>query len=429
MLRFIKSLFSPGPAIPEKQERDPERYETEKKTAGSKDVKKRLTLARNSKTHQEILYYLAEKDPDPSVRQAVAANPSTPLQAGKSLAMDDNPDVRLALAKRLIELVPHLSKEKHSQIYAYMVQALGTLALDEVLKIRVALSSSLKDIAQTPPKVANTLARDIERQVAEPVLLYCAALSDDDLIDIIRGHDQSWAIQAVAAREHVSDDVSKAVIDTGDTGAGTILMENEGAIITEMLLEEIIEKAKDIPEWQAPIANRPSLPPEVARELAQFANESVKDILTKRKDLDPAVCEEIAHVFERRLDLANENAATSDLPVPDRLQKLVEQDRLNEQTFLDYLGMRDRGMAVAILARMAGTNEKEVERILAMKAAKPVIALAWKAGLSMRAALKIEKDLAFVDPKKLIYPRDGTEYPFQEEELQWQLEFLGLEAA
>ncbi len=37
----------------------------------------------------------------------------------------------------------------------------------ELLKIRKALASTLKDHAYTPPKVAGQLARDVEREVSE----------------------------------------------------------------------------------------------------------------------------------------------------------------------------------------------------------------------------------------------------------------------
>lgn len=428
MWRKLLSVFKSSSPLPSKQKRDQGRYEREKKQAASKNVKDRLTLARNSKTHQEILYYLAEKDPEDSVRKAVAANPSTPLQAGNALAMDANPDVRMALAKRLIKLVPHLSQDNHSQLYAYTVQALGTLALDEVLKIRIALSSALKDIAQTPPKVANTLARDIERQVAEPILLCCAALSDDDLVDIIKGHSESWAVQAIASRDNISESVSEAVIDKEDPQAGAKLVENQGAQISDLLLENIIEKAKTIPEWQKPIARRPSLPKDKAKELASFAQDSVRDILTRRKDMDPETCDEIAKVFERRLELANENAQ-SPQGIDEKIKEMEKQGRLDEENLIDYLGMRQNDVVIAMLARMAGTSARDVRRILKMKAAKPVVALCWHAGLSMRAALQIEKELARIDPKKLLYPRDGTKYPLGTDEIEWQLEFLGLKAA
>ena len=433
MFKFLRSLFQSKPKqllpdLPAKQKRDEKRYEIEKKQASSKHVKDRLTLAKNDKTHQEILYYLAEKDPDDTVRKAVAENPSTPLQAGQGLAKDNHPDVRLALATRLVSLLPHLNEDTHSQIYAYIVQALSTLALDEVLKIRIALSSTLKDIAQTPPKVANTLARDIEKEVAAPILKYCAALSDNDLIDILKGHPESWAIQAVANRETVSQEVSSAVIETSDPEAGALLMQNQGAIITQIVIEAIIEKAKKIPEWQEPLAKRPSLPPEIAKELASFAHDSVKNILTQRDDFDHEVSDEISKVFERLLELANENEIDP-ADMDKKLKELEKNGRLNEDTLLDYLGMRNRDMTIAILAKLVGTTTENIKRIVDMQAAKPIIAISWKAGLSMRAALQLEKNLAFVDPKSLIYPRDGTEYPFQEDELEWQLEFLGLKAA
>ena len=188
---LIKTLFGGGGRSGEGSEKD---------IARSGSPKKRLTLARDSQTSKEILYYLAENDPDPKVRRAVAENAAMPVQVSPVLATDRDQDVRLALAGRLVDLLPGMSQDKQSQLYAYVVQALGTLALDEVLKIRVALSSTLKDHAHTPPKIAGQLARDVEREVSEPILRFCAALSDDDLIGILKSHPASWVVQAIAGR-------------------------------------------------------------------------------------------------------------------------------------------------------------------------------------------------------------------------------------
>ena len=75
---------------------------------------------------------------------------------------------------------------------------------------------------------------------------------------------------------------------------------------------------------------------------------------------------------------------------------------------------------------MANTSLTEVKRIFALQAAKPIVALSWKAGLSMRMALQLQKDMGHVLVRELIYPRDGTDYPMTAEELRWQLDFLGL---
>lgn len=134
MMFFIKKIL--GLPFGFDQKRDPARYETEKDAARSGDAGKRMTLAKSTATHQEILYYLAEHDPDPAVRKAVALNSSTPIQASIILAKDNDVDVRYALAERLLNLLPHLEQGRQSQLYAFAVQALGTLALDEMLKIR-----------------------------------------------------------------------------------------------------------------------------------------------------------------------------------------------------------------------------------------------------------------------------------------------------
>ena len=244
------------------------RYEREKKVATSGTPAQRLALARNRKTHPEILYYLAQNDPDQQVREAVAQNEVMPVHVSPFLARDHSPDVRLALAARLVALLPSLSADKQSQLYAYAVQALGTLALDEVLKIRLALSSTLKDHAYAPPKVAAELARDVERDVSEPILRFCAALSDRDLLDILKSHPASWVVQAIAGRSTVSKMVSAAVINVDDIPGGKVLLRNRGAEISVETLQQIVEKAREYKDWQEPVAARPFLPFALAKELA-----------------------------------------------------------------------------------------------------------------------------------------------------------------
>lgn len=403
-------------------------YGAQKEKLASSSKKKRMTLAQSTETNKEILYYLAESDPDPRVRKAVVENESMPVQVTPKLAQDADEDVRLALARRLIGLLPELSEDRHSQLYAFAVQSLGTLALDEVLKIRVALSSTLKDYAFTPPKVAGQLARDVEQEVSEPILRFCAALSDEDLIDILKGHPASWAVQAIAGRRPVSEDVSEAVIGTEDVPGGRVLIENETAQITESLLQTIVEKSRSCPEWQKPMAGRAHLPPSIAVALAEFVDSSVRELLLSREDFDDALADEIAEVFHRRMKLAGAEDQTGESAY-ERLQKIESEGRLNEETLSDALGMRDYALVNAAIAKMAGTDLETVTRIFETRQPKSVVALAWRAGLSMRMALQLQKDVAHVSYPELLYPRGGTDYPLSEDEINWQLDFLGIKAA
>lgn len=422
MFALLAKIFRRAPKAPVP---DRQRYETEKAIARTGDVRARITLASDSRTHQEILYYLATHDTDPMVRQAVATNRSTPVQAAVALAVDKNDDVRLILAGRMVALLPELSKDKHSQLYAYCVQALGTLALDEVLKIRKALSTALKDHAHAPPKVAGQLARDVEREVSEPILRYCAALSDEDLLEILKDHPASWAVQAIAGRQMVSENVSRAVIRTNDRPAGVILLSNAGAQVTRELLAEIVDAARHYPEWQKPMALHRNLPVSVAKDLAAYADASVRDILLKRDDFDEQTVEGIAEVFRRRMDYAMDEERSTETPAQ-RVKRLVKQKKLNEDAISDAVAMRDNDFVYAALAHMAGTSAPDIQRIIAMKAPKPIVSLCWGTGLSMRMALRLQQEMAQIPYKELLYPRGGTEFPLTEKEMSWQLDFLGL---
>jgi uncharacterized protein (DUF2336 family) len=243
----------------------------------------------------------------------------------------------------------------------------------------------------------------------------------------LSAHPESWKVQAMAGRPAVSGVISRAVINVDDMPAGKILLRNAGADIGEGLLQDIVEKARVYSDWQGPIAMRKTLPPSVARTLAEFADASVRDVLLERADFDQQTIDDIAGVMKRRLAFAG--AAIPGETVDDRVLRLEKKGQLNEEAVADALGMRDREFVTLALARLARAAPDTVDGVFRMRKARPVVALCWKAGLSMRLALRLQQEMAQVPPKDLMYPRNGTDYPLTDEELRWQLEFLGFKAA
>lgn len=398
-------------------------YAEEKAKASSSRSEDRLEVARDSGTRPEILYYMA-KDPDPKVRMAVAGNQATPLHVSGALAEDADQDVRLSLAHRLVGLLPDLSEDRQSQLYDFAAEALGTLALDEVLKIRLALSSTLKDCVFAPPQVVRQLAVDVEREVSEPILRFCIALSDEDLLAILRSHPEDWVAEAIAARPCVSEEVSGAVVDTQIVPAGVTLIGNAGAAITPGVMGEIVRKSRGIPAWQKPLAMRKNLSPALARELAGFVDRSVRNVLMDRTDFGPEVQEEISNIFARRMDMV-EGKENGDETPEDRVRRMAGRGELTDDVLTDALAVRDREFVILALAALSKASRVTVDKVIAMNAPKPLVALCWKAGLSMRTAFRMETELARIPSGELVYPRGGTDYPMTEEELVWQLEFLG----
>jgi uncharacterized protein (DUF2336 family) len=419
MLGFLPSLFH-------KNESPAQRLEREKHMAETGNLLQRRRLAHRPETSKEILYYLAQNDADPKVRLAVAKNINLPVQAAGVLSKDKSINVRLALANRLVRLLPDLDPDRQSQLYAYAVQALATLALDEVIKIRIALSSTLKDHAHAPAKVVGQLARDLERQVSEPILRFCAALADEDLIEILNGHPSAWVLSAVAGRSRLNAPISHAVLASYDLPAGEVLLSNAGAEVALDALQMIIERARAHPEWQLPIAKHKKLPADMVRSLAEFADASVRDTLLARDDFDQDMAKEISAVFSRRLEFAAEQASHEGEAPAKRVKREARIGELDEDKISDALAMRDNDFVYAALALRLKTDTADIQKIFDVKAPKSIVAICWKAGLSMRFALQLQQELGRVQPQDLLYPKGGTDYPLTKQEMEWQLDFLGL---
>ncbi|HCS23561.1 MAG TPA: hypothetical protein DIW20_07400 [Rhodospirillaceae bacterium] len=398
-------------------------YDEQKRQLATGEAKNWLVLARDEQTNPEILYYLAGKG-DADVRRAVAHNKSTPLQAASLLAEDRDGDVRLLLAERLLKLLPSLTPERHSQIYAFTVQALGMLAQDEMLQIRRALTTSLSDYAIAPPQVVVRLANDLAREVAEPILRFCVALKDEDLLDVISGYSAPWVVVAIANRDSVSPPVVDAVMGTGEAEATTALVKNPGARFSLEALQAIVERAKDHPEWHQPVAMRKELSSELARQMIGFVDKAVLDVLEKRSDFEPAARKQISEMVGRRLSYLH------DMPEGEtaehRAIRYIKDGKMTQDVLADALAWHENDFVIFGLAHFAKVHPQIVKRMVETVTPKPLVALCWRAQLPMRFCTDLQQRLAKIPLKDVMYAKGGTEYPMTPDEIKWQLEFFGI---
>lgn len=339
-------------------------------------------------------------------KAAPAAKPSLPNST--LMQIDPNTDLRLLLASRLTALFPAQSGQDVARLYAFVVQSLGTFALDEILKIRLALSTALKDYAFAPPKTVGDLMRDVERDVSEPILRFCAGLSDADLLDILRLHPAHWVLRAI--NEQGRDKISPSMSPDGDH---------------TMSAEEIVLMAKEVSEWHEHKGAAPQMPAPVAAEMAEFINGAVSEILRGKGRFDTHTTQDVMHAFRRRMNLIDAHTKNTS-SIPERIEMMLKQGGLSDDTIIDGLAVRDFDFVIGVVAFMADTQVSVIENVISARAPSPVVALCWKAGLSMRTALLLQQDLAQVSPKRLIYPKDGTDFPFSERAMIDQLAFLGV---
>ncbi|TWB21376.1 uncharacterized protein (DUF2336 family) [Nitrospirillum amazonense] len=405
-------------------------YETAKTVAAGGDVAARIELANSPDTRPELLYYLADDD-DERVRGAVVTNAMTPVRAFGRLARDPSDRVRALLADKLTRLLPDLSRPEVGAMRDVAFAALELLAADQVIRVRTALSSALADVECAPPKLAVTLARDVASDVAGPVLRWCMALSDEELLDILSRRPEPWVVEAVAGRRTVSRPVGDAVVAMGDHGSWATLAGNPGADLSPKARRLLAERGhvpiggvtpEEVPDPNAP-PPPPAGPAEVSQRLASAVEDALRDGLAGQ-GLDKAGVEAVVAAASRRLDWAAgygkpEGAA-------DKAARLAASGGLNEDVVCDALSWGDRDFAQAAMALLARVPVDAVRRILATQSPKAVTALAWRAGFSMRGARTLQARGAGIAPRKLLNARLGTDYPMTDVEMHWHLELFDI---
>lgn len=406
-------------------------YEESRKLARDPDQSVRRRLARRTDVRPEVLYYLAE-DESADVRREIAINETTPAHANVLLARDSDGDVRCDLAQKIARLTPELGDDERDRIRELTLEALDILVQDHLARVREALAESLKDVANVPHDVITRLARDTELAVAAPVLEFSPVLTDEDLLEIIANPAVQGAIAAISRRDGVSEGVSDAIAASDDEDAVAALLGNASAQIREETLDLLVEGSRRVTRWQMPMVMRPLLPAGAVRKLAGFVTDAVLGALMRRDDLDAQTADLVGKAVRERMDEGGRpEAADGDAAgkrdgdkTADEVRALYAAGKLDQDAIDNELISGNRAFVTESLALLSGLPPGVVARIISARSAKAITALAWKAGLSMRFAIKLQTRFANVPRREVLHAKNGVDYPMSEEDMEWQINFF-----
>ena len=434
----LRSLLGKGqPDSPERltDEKAVLGYLESRELARHTDPEVRRSLASRSDLRPEILYFLAA-DPSPEVRRKIAANLAAPAQADFRLAADEDPSVRGDLAQKIARLAPGLSADEQDRLRRLTYDTLQLLARDQITRVRQILAEALKDVAHAPSELIRQLAHDSELAVASPVLQYSPVLSDEDLLEIVQSSPVSGALSAISRRIAVAATVADAIAQTDDIDAIGILLANPSAQIREETLDMLLDRAPAHEEWHGPLVRRPQLSARAATRLARFVAENLIQVLNNRTDIDDATKAAVAAVVRRRVEEGGSDMAAfrrggqaGDGPKSEAPDESAEQfykaGRLDEAIIMSALSSNKIEFVVSALALRATVSVERARKIVSTQSAKGMTSLAWRAGLSMPAAVSLQTKLAKIAPADVVKPRVGADgYPLSTEEMSWQLELF-----
>lgn len=417
MLQKIKSIFGGEKALSATLSLEEEQSILK---VGSEDQKKQLAARPDARP--EVLYFLAE-DQSPSVRMLIAGNASTPIQADEILKNDSDENVRAELARKIGRLVPGMKSEDQQIIRDKSIKVLETLAQDQLPKVRAMVAEEIKGSADVPKALVDRLARDIEDIVCGPILEYSPLLNDDDLREIIAAGVSSGALEAIASREAVSEQVSSDIAGTLDVPAVAALLTNKNAQIREDTLDQIISQASSVEDLHKPLSLRPQLSIRAMRRIAGFVASALVHAMTEQSELSEEQADELLDKVRERL--ADEKVGDDEqAKLAAKAQDYFERGMLDDKFVLEQIEDNRRELLMQCLAVMADLPPETVRQVIMSKSGRVVTALCWKAGLTMRTAYDVQTTFALVPAAQLLSAKEGNKYPINDNELEWHLSYF-----
>lgn len=267
------------------------------------------------------------------------------------------------------------------------------LVKDTEVLVREALAAHLKSTPDLPHDVALALARDVD-SVALPVLKFSEVLTDEDLIQILRGQEPAKQV-AIAQRPGVSQRVSDAVVDTGNEAAVAQLIGNEGAALSEDALDRVIDHYQESAPVADSLVRRPNLPPAISERVVAALAERLQDYLVSQHDLAPDVASTLILQARERATVTLVDYGSSDAELTGLIEQLERKKSLTPSLLLRALCVGDLNFFERAMARLTELPLQNVRILIHDKGMLGLEPLYMRAGLpkalfpAFRAAISL----------------------------------------
>ncbi len=227
---------------------------------------------------------------------------------------------------------------------------------DAEIRVRKALAKNLAQTPLVPHDVAATLARDVD-EVALPVLEFSEVLNDDDLVDIIGDNADSVEKQrAIASRAYVSEIVSATLVDIGHEDVMVDLVSNQGAEISEVSLQKVVNDFGHNERIQKPMIERNHLPITIAERLVTLVSDRMRSQLISRGHIPEGIVNAVMTQSQESATIGLLGDGVEDRDVELLVEHLYTNNRLTSGLILRALCMGDLSFFEAALARRAGVS-------------------------------------------------------------------------
>ena len=215
----------------------------------------------------------------------MAVSPDTEMQDLLDLARDKSASGKSQLVQVVGDLYFEEERVLNERERTLMTDILRQLIQDVEVSVRKALADRMAEESGAPSVLINILAND-ELDVAHNILLNSEVLQDLELIEIIQHQTFEYQL-TIAMRNKVSEAVSEALVETGNTKVIKTLIENETAQISDDTIETLVNASKTEEPFQEPLLNRPDLSPHLAKRMYWWVSAALRKHIVEEYQIDP----------------------------------------------------------------------------------------------------------------------------------------------
>ena len=328
------------------------------------------------------------------------------LEGLARLAREASPEGRQELLREVTDMFMEAPGDLSPKEVDYFGDIMGKLAFEVEMKVRQHLAETLSTVGAAPPDLINRLAND-QIEVARPVLMKSGVLKDADLVEVIRTRSQGHLL-AVARRSTVSEKVSEALVEKGDDHVLGSLAGNEGAAISRVAMEKMIERSKENDALQAPLIDRRDLPSDMKKKMFAFVSDALRQhILSSGAWMDEGQVDDLMAETAAWFDSdADEDVKEGEPSLAEKfIQRKEQLHQLNAALLLKLIQDGKIAEFIAGVARMA--------RVDLPTARQAVLETSGEKLAVMCKALEINTQMFAIlvemtDPKKLRSEDDKT---------------------
>lgn len=209
-----------------------------------------------------------------------------------AIAAEKTPGSRGLLCDQFVEMLNVMDEEPTDKEWRIITDIYELIVRDVEKVVRAKFASELERQNRAPRELIRMLCND-EVDVARHLLVRSRSLLDEDLIEIVESRTTDHRV-LVASRNGLSEQVSAAIVTTGDVTAVKSLLENVTARIGEDSFIRISEFCASTTDLHEPLVNRPDVPWKAVEKIISLVSKALLTTISEKWDIPKSELMEIA---------------------------------------------------------------------------------------------------------------------------------------